>query len=89
MWPRGGLYGVGTGTLEIAQEFLAMMGRQPFPSPILRLPGFSNRLIHDDALHVAWRSFGPEFVASAIVDVFGLGSKLTMNSSFPMTSTHR
>ena len=32
---------------------------------------FSNRLIWDDALHVAWLGFAPDFVASVLVDMFG------------------
>ena len=47
-----------------------------YPSPILQMHGFSNRLIWDDVLHVAWRGFAADFVASVLVDMFGKGGAL-------------
>ncbi|CAE7679568.1 unnamed protein product [Symbiodinium sp. CCMP2592] len=37
---------------------------------------FSNSSIYDDTLHVAYRGFGPDFVASALVCMFGRGMEL-------------
>ena len=42
-----------------------------YPSPILNVAGFSNRLIWDDTLHVAFRGFAADYTASAIIDLFG------------------
>ena len=47
-----------------------------FPLPIIKARGFCNKLIPDDTLHVAWRGFVPEFLASASVDVLGTGDAL-------------
>ena len=47
------------------------------PSPLVALERFSNRLIFDDTLHVAYRGFAPNFIAAALIDVFGRGQSLT------------
>ena len=47
-----------------------------FPSPVLKLGPFTNRLMWDDTLHVAWRGFAPDFLGSALVDQFGRGAVL-------------
>ena len=54
------------------------------PSPIVQLKGFSNSLIYDDVLHVAYRGFGPEFIASALCDVFG---KARLTDAFELSRT--
>ncbi|CAE7229078.1 unnamed protein product [Symbiodinium sp. CCMP2592] len=46
------------------------------PPPLVSMDGFSNSLIYDDTLHVAYRGFGPDFVASALVCMFGRGMEL-------------
>ena len=38
---------------------------------------FSNALIWDDVLHVAYRGFAPDFLASALTDACGKGLRLT------------
>ena len=40
------------------------------------MDGFSNSLIFDDTLHVAYRGFAPDFVASALICMFGRGLAL-------------
>ncbi|CAE7897476.1 unnamed protein product, partial [Symbiodinium necroappetens] len=62
------------GSEESLQEFMATMQGLPFPSPLVSMPGFSNRLIWDDSLHVAYRGFAADWVGSVIVDIFGRGT---------------
>ena len=38
---------------------------------ITAMRGFSNHLIHFDTLHVLYRGFGPDFVGSTLLSVFG------------------
>ena len=64
-------------TPVFAEEFLSTMNLQRHPSPLLRLPGFSNCLVWDDTLHVAYRGFAADFIGSALVDLFGRGTALT------------
>ena len=55
---------------------MATMRAMPFPSPVISMPGFSNRLIWDDSLHVAYRGFAADWVGSVLVDLFGRGNAL-------------
>ena len=41
------------------------------------MESFSNALIWDDVLHVAYRGFAPDFLASALTDMCGRGLRLT------------
>ena len=52
------------------------MRAMPFPSPVISMTGFSNRLIWDDSLHVAYRGFAADWVGSVLVDLFGRGNAL-------------
>ncbi|CAE7204615.1 unnamed protein product [Symbiodinium sp. CCMP2592] len=52
-------------------EFMTTMGNLDVPPPIIHVPGFSNRLIWDDSLHVAYRGFAAELCGSMVVDMFG------------------
>ena len=47
-----------------------------YPSPLVGLENFSNRLVWDDTLHVAFRGFAPDYIASSLVDLFGKGQAL-------------
>ena len=47
------------------------VGGVPFPSPLLDMQCFSNETIWGDTLHLAYRGFAPNFVASALLDIFG------------------
>ena len=62
-----------------------MMACLRHPSPALTVPGFSNCLICKDVLHVAYRGFGPDFIASALIDCFGKGK--TLNDAFELASS--
>jgi len=53
------------------EDFLATMNNLQFPSPILNVSGFSNRLIWDDSLHVAYRGFAADVCGSMVADMFG------------------
>ena len=59
---------------------MASMQSIRYPSPLVSMVGFSNALIWNDTLHVAWRGFAPDFVASALAELFGRGAKLIMAS---------
>ena len=48
----------------------------PVPPPLVDLPGFTNALMFDDTLHVAWRGFAADFLASSLVQMFGKGAEL-------------
>ena len=50
---------------------MATMGNLDFPPPIIHAPGFTNRLIWDDSLHVAYRGFAAELCGSMVVEMFG------------------
>ena len=58
------------------KEFYHTMKNLAVPPPIVDLPGFSNALIFDDTLHVAWRGFAADFLASSLIDMFGKGAAL-------------
>ena len=58
------------------KEFYRAMKNLAVPPPIVDLPGFSNALIFDDTLHVAWRGFAADFLASSLIDMFGKGAAL-------------
>ncbi|CAE7679498.1 unnamed protein product [Symbiodinium sp. CCMP2592] len=57
-------------------EFCQTMKNLAVPPPIVDLPGFSNALIFDDTLHVAWRGFAADFLASSLINIFGKGAAL-------------
>lgn len=50
---------------------MATMRNLQFASPIIHAPGFSNRLIWDDSLHVAYRGFAADFCGSVVAEIFG------------------
>ena len=56
---------------------MSTMATIPFPCPLLQLNNFTNRMVWDDTLHVAYRGFAPNFVAAALGDLFGRGQALT------------
>ena len=51
------------------QVLSAAHGNHGLPS-ICDISGFHNKLIHYDTLHVCYRGFAPDFVASVMLDVF-------------------
>ena len=69
----------------LAKEFLASMESLRFPSPLVFVQGFTNHMIWNDTLHVAYRGFAPEFAAGVLVDIFGRGEKLTAAASLVHT----
>ena len=60
---------------------MATMGNLQFASPIIRAPGFSNRLIWDDSLHVAYRGFAADFCGSVVAEIFGKQGNLLMRGT--------
>ena len=57
---------------DLTKEFMETLRRSNAVLPaIATVRGFSNHLIHFDTLHVLYRGFGPDFVGSTLLSVFG------------------
>ncbi|CAE7652163.1 unnamed protein product, partial [Symbiodinium microadriaticum] len=54
-------------------EFCSTMQSLPSPPPLVFMDGFTNALVFDDTLHVAWRGFAADFLASCLILIFGKG----------------
>ncbi|CAE7426316.1 unnamed protein product, partial [Symbiodinium sp. CCMP2456] len=59
-----------------SDEFRQTMSSLQVPPPIVNMDGFTNSLIFDDTLHVAYRGFAPDFLASTLICIFGRGMAL-------------
>ncbi|CAE7722926.1 unnamed protein product [Symbiodinium necroappetens] len=58
---------------ESQTEFCSTMQSLPSPPPLVYMDGFTNALVFDDTLHVAWRGFAADFLASCLILIFGKG----------------